>query len=148
MLTVREMTLDDLDIILQNEVELYTKPWQKKDFEYELQSNPFAYYFVLEDKDSKTMIGYYGLWIKFEFSEVTKVSIFKKFQGLKLSKILMQDIENRARAAQCVNITLEVRVSNEKAINLYHVSGFKDASIRKKYYDNGEDAILMIKELD
>ena len=148
MLIVREMTIDDLDIIVENENELYVHPWKKEYFVNELKSNPFAHYFVLEDKENKVMLGYYGLWIKFEFAEITKVSIFKKFQGFKLSHILMQDIENRSRLAGCVNITLEVRVSNEKAFNLYLKSGYEKKAIRKKYYDNGEDAILMLKELD
>ena len=46
------------------------------------------------------------------------------------------------------NVNLEVRVSNVKAIALYQKFGFKNVSVRKRYYSNGEDAYLMIKELE
>jgi ribosomal-protein-alanine N-acetyltransferase len=46
-----------------------------------------------------------------------------------------------------VDLTLEVRPSNLNAINLYIKSGFKQVSVRKAYYNNGEDAFLMYKRL-
>ena len=43
-------------------------------------------------------------------------------------------------------ITLEVRVSNQRAINLYKKFGFVEEGIRKEYYeDNKEDALIMWK---
>ena len=42
---------------------------------------------------------------------------------------------------------LEVRSSNTPAINLYKKAGFTNLSVRKKYYDDGEDAVVMAKEL-
>lgn len=45
------------------------------------------------------------------------------------------------------NITLEVDVDNVSAINLYHKYGFNDVSVRKNYYSNGNDALLMMKEM-
>ena len=43
-------------------------------------------------------------------------------------------------------ITLEVRASNIKGINFYTKNGFKQVGVRKKYYKNGEDALLLLKE--
>ena len=146
-LQIFELLNEDIDAILPLENELYHKPWQKKDYEYELNDNPFAYYLKLIDKDSNEIMGYIGFWIKFEQAEITKVSIAKKYQGYKLSKLLMADAENRIRLAECENITLEVRVSNVIAINLYKSCGFNIVATRKKYYENGEDAYLMLKEL-
>ena len=146
-LQILELLNEDIDAILPLENELYHKPWQKKDYEYELNDNPFAYYLKLIDKDSNEIMGFIGFWIKFEQAEITKVSIAKKYQGYKLSKLLMADAENRIRLAECENITLEVRVSNVVAINLYKSCGFNIVATRKKYYENGEDAYLMLKEL-
>jgi ribosomal-protein-alanine N-acetyltransferase len=143
---ILELTNEDIDAILPLENELYHKPWLKKDYEYELNENPFAYYLKMIDKDSNEIRGYIGFWIKFEYAEITKVSIAKKYQGYKLSKLLMNDAERRIRLAECVNITLEVRVSNTVAINLYKSCGFNIVATRKKYYENGEDAYLMLKE--
>ena len=146
-LQILELLNEDIDAILPLENELYHRPWQKKDYEYELNDNPFANYLKLIDKDSNEIMGFIGFWIKFEQAEITKVSIAKKYQGYKLSKLLMADAENRIRIAECENITLEVRVSNVVAINLYKSCGFNIVATRKKYYENGEDAYLMLKEL-
>ncbi len=144
---IKEVTLQDIESIVVLENELYDKPWKSKDYEYELKDNPFAYYLKMVDGDSQEIMGYIGFWIKFEQAEITKVSIAKKFQGYKLSKLLMADAEKRIRMAGCENITLEVRVSNIKAIHLYQSFGYQVATIRSKYYENGEDAYLMLKEL-
>ena len=146
-LQIFELLNEDIDAILPLENELYHKPWQKKDYEYELNDNPFAYYLKLVNKDNQEIMGFIGFWIKFEQAEITKVSIAKKYQGYKLSKLLMADAEQRIRLAECENITLEVRVSNVVAINLYKSCGFNIVATRKKYYENGEDAYLMLKEL-
>ncbi len=144
---VLELTVEDIDAILPLENELYHKPWLKKDYEYELKDNPFAIYLKMIDKDSNEIMGYIGFWIKFEQAEITKVSIAKKYQGYKLSKLLMADAERRMRLAECENSTLEVRVSNTVAINLYKSFGYEIVTTRKRYYENGEDAYLMLKEL-
>lgn len=144
---ILELTIEDIDAILPLENELYHKPWLKKDYEYELKDNPFAIYLKMIDKDSNEIMGYIGFWIKFEQAEITKVSIAKKYQGYKLSKLLMADAERRMRLAECENSTLEVRVSNTVAINLYKSFGYEIVTTRKRYYENGEDAYLMLKEL-
>ena len=59
----------------------------------------------------------------------------------------MADAERRMRLAECENSTLEVRVSNTVAINLYKSFGYEIVTTRKRYYENGEDAYLMLKEL-
>ena len=147
-MTIQILPVETSDIsqIVKLEEELYHKPWLEKDYMYELNDNPFAYYFKMIDKDNNEIMCYIGFWIKFEFAEITKVSIAKKYQGYKLSKLLMQDAENRMKLAECENCTLEVRVSNTVAINLYKSFGYNIVATRSRYYENGEDAYLMLKE--
>ena len=144
---ILEVKNEDINDILIIENELYHKPWKAKDYLYELNDNPFAFYLKMIIKETSEVIGFIGFWIKFKQAEITKVSITKKYQGHKLSKLLMQDAEKRIVLAGCNNITLEVRVSNERAINLYKSCGFRIVTTRKKYYENGEDAYLMLKDL-
>jgi len=143
---ILEATKDDITNLVALDKELYIAPWKESDFLYELETNPYAYYLKMIDKETKEMMGYIGFWITFEKAQITKVSIAKKYQGHGLSKLLMADVENRIKLASCENITLEVRVSNVVAINLYTSCGFKTVATRKKYYENGEDAYLMLKE--
>ena len=139
---LRAMRLSDLDNIMPLEHQLFSSPWSKDDYIYELSSNPYAKYYVLEDDK---IVGYVGIWITYETAQMTTIGIAKERQGEGLSKLLMNKVIEETK--DCEAITLEVRVSNVKAIKLYESYGFKKEAIRKDYYlDNHEDAYLMMKE--
>lgn len=139
---LRAMRLSNLDNIMPLEHQLFSSPWSKDDYIYELSSNPYAKYYVLEDDK---IVGYVGIWITYETAQITTIGIAKERQGEGLSKLLMNKVIEETK--DCEAITLEVRVSNVKAIKLYESYGFKKEAIRKDYYlDNHEDAYLMMKE--
>ena len=139
---LRAMAVNDLDQIIVLEHQLFSSPWSKEDYLYELSSNPYAKYYVLEDDK---IIGYVGMWITYETAQITTIGIAKERQGQGLSKLLMNKVDGETR--DCEAITLEVRVSNTRAIRLYESYGFRKEAIRKDYYlDNHEDANLMMKE--
>lgn len=140
---VRSMENKDLDIIESIERDLYKKPWNKAQYQYELENNEFSYLFVLEHEG--VIVGYYGFWVMFENVDLTKVSIRKEFQRLKLSHVLLDDCIKRVELLECEKINLEVRVDNYKAINLYRKHGFKELMVRKDYYCKGEDALIMVR---
>jgi ribosomal-protein-alanine N-acetyltransferase len=143
---VRSMTINDLEEIVNIEKDLYKTPWNEKQYKYELEENEFSYVFILEHND--IIVGYYGFWVMFDECDITKVSIRKEFQGMKLSNILMEDCFNRVKALGCKKINLEVRTTNERAINLYKKHGFEDVIIRKNYYGKNEDALILSKILE
>ena len=139
---LRAMAVNDLDQIIVLEHQLFSSPWSKEDYLYELSSNPYAKYYVLEDDK---IIGYVGMWITYETAQITTIGIAKERQGQGLSKLLMNKVDGETR--DCEAITLEVRVSNTRAIRLYESYGFRKEAIRKDYYlDNHEDAYMMMKE--
>lgn len=142
---VRSVEIEDLDEIVKIEKDLYKVPWNMNQYKYELEENEFSYLFVLENDG--VIIGYYGFWVMFENVDITKVSIRKEFQGMKLSHVLMRDCIDRVNKLGCEKINLEVRVSNIKAINLYRKYDFKDVVVRKDYYGKGEDALILCKEM-
>ena len=142
---VRELNVNDLEEIVLMEKELYKTPWNLNQFKYELEENEFSYMYVLENDG--VIIGYYGFWVMFDEVDITKVSIRKEFQGMKLSNILMEDCFVRVSSLDCVKINLEVRVDNLKAINLYKKHGFSEVCVRKDYYGKNEDALMMSKEV-
>ena len=142
---VRGMNVNDLEEIVKIEKEIYKTPWTMNQYKYELEENEFSYLFVLENDG--VIIGYYGFWVMFENVDITKVSIRKEFQGMKLSNILMQDCVNRVEGLGCERINLEVRVDNVRAINLYKKYDFKEVIVRKDYYGKGEDALILCKEM-
>ena len=64
---ILELLNEDIDAILPLENELYHKPWQKKDYEYELNDNPFAYYLKLMNDFKLINNNYVNLSVADEF---------------------------------------------------------------------------------
>ena len=141
---IRAMKLDDLDQVCKIENIAFSHPWSKEDFEIELQSNPYALYFVFEEE--KSIKAYLGVWLIYERVQITTIAVHPDYKGIGLSKILMTYLDKLCLDNQVEESTLEVRVSNEVAISLYEKYGFIKKGLRKDYYqDNHEDAYLMVK---
>ena len=107
-------------------------------------SNPFGrrieYY---EDDISLGFLEYSLIYDRIEIDNIL-VSEDNRHQGIGTK--LMAYLVNQAINLRVVNITLEVRVSNYHAINLYKKFGFREVAIRKYYYGD-EDGILMEKQV-
>lgn len=85
----------------------------------------------------------------YEQSQITTVGIEPDYQGQGYGRLLMEEMLALAVSQGCEVMSLEVRVSNHKAISLYKGLGFENQAIRKNYYqDNHEDAYLMVKRLE
>lgn len=144
-LTVRLMTLEDLDAVLAIEVVSFSSPWSRNSFVSELTLNPRATYIVAE-MDGE-IVGYAGMWVIFDEAHVTTIAVKPEARRKGIGETLMRSLAMVASLAGAARATLEVRVSNIRAQSLYEKLGFKKAGLRKRYYqDNGEDAIIMWKE--
>lgn len=140
---IREMTSSDIESVKAIEDVLYKSPWTSTMFLNEINNNKFAHLFVLENDEE--IIGYSGVWIIADSATITKVTVARKHQGKGYANKLMIDLVERAIEAKCAYISLEVRVSNRRAYELYKKFGFEQVAIRKKYYTDGEDAYAMVK---
>lgn len=143
---IREMVTSDLDEIVKMENELFSSPWKKEDFRYQVEENEFSHDYVLETEGE--IIGYVGFWTLFEHAQITTLGVARKYQGKGFSKLLMEKALAVACELGCEDMSLEVRVSNTRAIGLYEKYGFIQINVRKSYYENPiEDAYLMMKPL-
>ena len=133
-MSIRKMELEDLRKVVELEHALFLSPWSEEDFSHELKENE--------------IIGYIGLWFLGDQCQITTIATDQKYQGQGYASQLMEYTLEKSEALHYQNVNLEVRVSNVKAIALYEKFGFKNVAIRKRYYSNGEDAYLMIKELE
>lgn len=142
---IREMTHDDVDSILQIEELCYgAHHWSRESFLTEL-SNKISTYNCISNNDK--CIGYIGYWKIMDEAHVTNISIHPDFQNKKLAHRLILSMIDECYRKKIKYITLEVRVTNERAIHLYEKFGFKSLGVRKKYYqDNNEDALIMWSE--
>ncbi len=140
---VRFAEIKDIPSILVIENECFIKPWAEKDFLYELKDNPVSSVYVLEDGNE--IIGFLDFWITFDSATIAQIAIKKAYQGRHLAHLLMQEMIDDCFAKKVNSITLEVRVNNIKAINMYTKYGFEKIVIKPHYYENGEDALYMVR---
>lgn len=144
---VRRMELADVDEIMKVELDAFTTPWTRQAFVNELSSNQFAHYLVAETEEG--IIGYIGCWIIIDEGHVTNIALLSSHRGKGIGNLLLKSMMEYSKILGAKKLTLEVRLSNEVAINLYKKNGFQNGGIRKNYYtDNQEDARVMWVNLD
>lgn len=142
---IRMMVPEDLESILYLELKLFSSPWTKENYHFELTQNPFGHYVVLDEEGIK---GYLGLWINDDAIQITTLGVVPQVQNKGFGKKLLEYAMLKAEQENVSVITLEVRVSNRKAIHLYESAGFKQITIRRDYYSHpDEDAVLMLKQI-
>ncbi|MCH5180036.1 MAG: ribosomal protein S18-alanine N-acetyltransferase [Erysipelotrichales bacterium] len=142
---IRPMKEEDLDKVLAIENNSFISPWNREQFLYELNDNPYA---VLMVADFEGVIcGFIDFWITFDVAQLNQIAVHEGLRRKGIGEVLLTDMINRVSEQEVTKITLEVRTHNEKAIALYQKHGFKEELIKKHYYDNGDDAIFMIKEV-
>lgn len=143
---IRKAKINDLEAIKEIEDESFRNPFTKEDLLYEILQNPVSNFLVLE-KDGK-VIGFIDYWVTFDSATIDQIAIKKSERKQGFAKILLEkSINDLKELGEVSFFTLEVRASNEPAINLYKRFGFQKVTIKQKYYDDGEDAIYMIRGL-
>jgi ribosomal-protein-alanine N-acetyltransferase len=91
--------------------------------------------------------GFAGLWLMGEEAHVTTIGVALAHRGRHVGELLFLTMIDIALEQRSAWLTLEVRVSNRVAQNLYQKYGLTIAGTRKHYYsDDGEDAYLMWSE--
>ena len=137
---IRKMKIEDAKVMAQIEKECFEDPWSEQMLAEEFYLTN-AIYSVVEI-DSK-VIAYAGIRIILDEAHLTNVATLEQYRSKGIGNSLMQELIKNAKAKGAKSMTLEVRVSNEKAIRLYEKNGFEIAGRRKKNYQNREDAFIM-----
>jgi len=142
----RAMTEKDILSVVEIEEEAFPIPWTQEIFEHEMNGNNYAHYVVAVEDD--VVIGHCGMWIVLDECHITNVAVRKRLRGQGIGEGLMLEAVRLCREKNVRLMTLEVRVGNLTAQNLYRKLGFQDGGIRKNYYsDDREDALVMWVEL-
>lgn len=142
---IRFMRLRDVDAVAEIEENTFARPWSRESFRQELTRNAVARYLVAEENGE--ILGYAGAWVILDESHITNIAVRENARGRGLGKRLTSELLQVLSNLGACYATLEVRVSNERAQNLYKSLGFVTVGKRKRYYeDNNEDAWLMVCE--
>ena len=138
---IRPASFDDISSIVEIENKTNQMPWSKAQF---LSSMEVGHYSVVMHKDCD-ILGFAIYSPIIPESHLLNIAIDSAYQGKGLGDKLLQQIILQNRTIGVKTISLEVRVSNLPAINLYEKRGFHKDAIRPDYYSGSpkEDALLM-----
>ena len=138
----------DLDEIARIEKESFPIPWKREFFASELVE-PHRYIRVLarDDGGDPRVGGYLFAVSLYEEFHVNKIATDQRLRNLGHGRSLIEDAIARAGAMGSASMTLEVRVSNAPARQFYRSYGFTEAYRRRAYYQDGEDALVMVLPL-
>ena len=136
-LTIRPITIDDLDSVVALEAATYEQPWTATVWSDELDQDTRTY--LVAETDGR-LAGYAGIMVAGEDAHVT--TLVSSGTVPRLGTRLMLELVRRAIEAGAQHLTLEVRTTNTRAQYLYRRFGLAPVGVRKNYY-RGEDALIM-----
>ena len=139
---VQPMRRRHLPSVLRIEKQVYPRPWTMSLYLGEL-ALPSTRCYVVARQDGR-LVGYAGFMMSLDECHITTVAVDPACQGNRIGTRLMLVLTARAVARGATALTLEVRMSNRPAQELYRKFGFAPAGVRKGYYaEVNEDALVM-----
>jgi ribosomal-protein-alanine N-acetyltransferase len=145
---LRRLGLDDLREIEEIERRSYPTPWSRSMFAGELAKPTSLCLGAFEaDGEDGALLGYLIVSRYVDAWHVMNVAVDPGHRGRGIATMLLERLFDLTAEDARRGYTLEVRVSNRKAIDLYERLGFLGRGIRRGYYtDNREDALIMWKD--
>ena len=143
-MTYRSWKFEDILKISELEKECFSDPWTYRMFVEGFSSKLFYGVCAVEDGE---IVGYACETVLFENAEVDNIAVAESCRRRGVGKKLLKKLETEAKERGARVILLEVRVSNSPAMTMYLKEGFKGIYVRPRYYPDGEDAVVMQKEL-
>ena len=160
---VEPMRMHDVPQVMAIERESFPLPWPERAYRYELSKNHNSHYVILRrvQRPSVTSawqplkqlwqprlrspaLGYGGFWMIAGEAHISTLAVASACRKRGLGELLLWSMLGQATSMDAFEATLEVRVTNQEAQNLYLKYGFETVGRRRRYYqDNGEDAWIM-----
>ena len=139
--------INDIKDRIQEVEELFPDVFNIESIKSDLENNPFSHYLVY--LDNNRILGFINYYEIYDRVEIANFNVLDSYQNKGIGNKLIKKVIELSKDK--VNITLEVRSDNDKAIHIYEKNGFKKVAVRKNYY-NDVDGILMemilVKEKD
>ena len=169
---IRPMRLGDIPQVMDIERESFPTMWPQTTYRKELKNKLARYLVAYEPMDGHSVaptserepgltgllrrmfssnpptkeriLGLVGLWCMMGEGHIVTIAVREAYRRQGIGEVLVVAILEAAREAGQDGVTLEYRVSNRGARQLYEKYGFSQVGVRARYYsDNQEDAVLM-----
>ncbi len=147
-MVLRDLTRQDVPQVLAIEQSAYSHPWTQGHFVDALASG----YHCVGLWDGEALVAYLVAMPGVQETHLLNVTVAPEQQGQGLARRLLQDWLDWSRAQGAMQVWLEVRESNARALQVYAHAGFVRVHIRKDYYPmdrtRREHAVVMSLNLD
>jgi ribosomal-protein-alanine N-acetyltransferase len=128
--------------VLRIEQQVYPRPWSMALFLSELALRSTRAYFVA--RVGRDVVGYAGLMMSADDGHLTTIAVDPRWHRHQIGTRLLLVVAREAIEREARSLTLEVRLSNKGAQELYRKFGFAPVGVRKNYYaETNEDALVM-----
>lgn len=148
---LRIAELADVQTMHRMETTLFPADAWHIDMFLEELTHPTRTYYMLElpvenpegDEGSWRTIGYCGTMVVADTADVQTIGVLPEYEGNGFGRAMLEQMHERAREQGAERILLEVRADNPRAQRLYERNGYRAIHVRRGYYDDGTDAIIM-----
>ena len=141
-ISLRYATSEDIESIAALEPLIFIDPWSEEMIRGDIEAKITKY--LVAELDEK-IIGYLGYWLVIDECSINNVGVLPEYRKQGIGSIILEKVLKETETLGAKTWVLEVRAGNDPAISLYEKYGFSRAGLRKRYYENGEDAITMIR---
>ena len=142
---IREWKYEDILKISEMEKECFPKePWS-----YKMLVSSFgeeSFHGVLAEEDGE-IVGYGGITVAVDCADIANLAVVEYYRNSGIGTAVLTELIKVAKQKGAQKVFLEVRVSNSVAMALYLKCGFKGVYARTRYYSDGEDCLVMVKDL-
>lgn len=137
---ISEMNLQDLENIKDCLLTDFDNFWPYNILKQELENGKSKYFVAKQENE---IVGFAGILLIIDQVNIMNIVVKKDKRNFGIGSLLLEEIIRYSKIHNATSITLEVNEKNIPAIKLYKKYGFKQVGLRRKYYNNEDNAILM-----
>lgn len=144
MIETEKLSEKNIDEVVKTEKAYIETPWGYDELLNEINNEDAFYVCVRKDG---AFAGYGGMRIGNFDCDITNIAVNENFRKMGIGTLIVGELIKKATEMKLEKVFLEVNEKNENAIKLYEKCGFTKEGIRKKYYNNKDNAIIMQYEI-
>lgn len=148
-LAFRAMRREDLERVVEIEQSAFARPWSRDLIAREMAHDWSSILLAVEPAPGgEAVLGLIVFWLVHDEVHVLNVAVAPEARRRGVARALMREAERRGAGRGARIATLEVRRTNQAALELYRSLGYRKVGVRPRYYaEEGEDAIVMERPL-
>ncbi len=145
---ISRMAPEDVNDFIDIERASFHQPWSRHMYLMDMKTNPMATYVVMRpapaDRDRlPPILAYGGMWLMVDEAHIATIASHPDWRGCGLGHGVLLALIDAAIERGATRSTLEVRLSNSVARRLYEQVSYRTVAVRRHYYQDGEDALIM-----